>query len=307
MLMRNWQYRRIRSLRHRQQRHHLRGRWARSAWSGRWRVSAISRSRASETDMLMRNSNTGAFEVYDISNNTITSSGQMGQVGLEWQVAGFGDFSSSHASETDMLMRNSNTGAFEVFDISQQRHNVVRRMGQVGWSGRSRASAISRPCQRNRHADAQRTIAARSYSSTSATTPSRGDAGWASRPGVVDQRRIGQSSERAAERAAQRSGRRSGPPPRPSGATAQLTQAMASFCQGLGASDFASSLALMPTPQASSRPEPALGRTKIILRRFRWRKHVSETLCDLRLCYSAIILEGATLASILGAHCHGSG
>jgi hypothetical protein len=38
-----------------------------------------------ETDMLMRNSNTGAFEVYDISNNAITSAASMGQVGLEWQ------------------------------------------------------------------------------------------------------------------------------------------------------------------------------------------------------------------------------
>ena len=66
--------------------------------------------------MLMRNSNTGAFEVYDISNNTITSAEPMGQVGLEWQVAGFGDFS-GNANETDMLMRNSNTGAFELYDI----------------------------------------------------------------------------------------------------------------------------------------------------------------------------------------------
>ena len=30
----------------------------------------------------------------------------MGQVGLEWQVLGFGDFS-GNANETDMLMQNS--------------------------------------------------------------------------------------------------------------------------------------------------------------------------------------------------------
>jgi hypothetical protein len=69
-----------------------------------------------ESDMLMRNSNTGAFEVYDISHNAITSVAAMGQVGLEWTVAGFGDFS-SNPGESDMLMRNSNTGAFEVYDI----------------------------------------------------------------------------------------------------------------------------------------------------------------------------------------------
>ena len=38
--------------------------------------------------MLMRNSNTGAFEFYDIAHNTITSAGSMGQVGSEWQTAG---------------------------------------------------------------------------------------------------------------------------------------------------------------------------------------------------------------------------
>jgi hypothetical protein len=43
---------------------------------------------AGSSDMLMRNNNTGAFEVYDIVNNQITSAGPMGQVGLEWSVAG---------------------------------------------------------------------------------------------------------------------------------------------------------------------------------------------------------------------------
>jgi hypothetical protein len=67
--------------------------------------------------MLMGNSNTGQFEIYDISNNQLTSAAPMGQVGLEWSVAGFGDFS-GHANETDMLMRNSNIGQFEIYDIS---------------------------------------------------------------------------------------------------------------------------------------------------------------------------------------------
>ena len=41
-----------------------------------------------ETDMLMRNSNTGAFELYDISNNAITLATGMGQVGMEWSISG---------------------------------------------------------------------------------------------------------------------------------------------------------------------------------------------------------------------------
>ena len=85
--------------------------------------------------MLMRNNNTGQFELYDISNNQLTSAAPMGQVGLEWSVAGFGDFS-GNANETDMLMRNMNTGAFEIYDIRNNQLVSAAAMGQVGleWS-----------------------------------------------------------------------------------------------------------------------------------------------------------------------------
>ena len=43
---------------------------------------------AGASDMLMRNINTGAFEIYDIGNNQITNATAMGQVGLAWSVAG---------------------------------------------------------------------------------------------------------------------------------------------------------------------------------------------------------------------------
>ena len=81
--------------------------------------------------MLLRDSNTGAFEVYDINNNQVTYAAGMGQVGLNWTVAGFGDFS-GNANETDMLLRNSNTGAFEVYDISNNQVTYDAGMGQVG-------------------------------------------------------------------------------------------------------------------------------------------------------------------------------
>ena len=89
---------------------------------------------ANETDMLMRNNNTGAFELYDISNNQITSAAPMGQVGLEWQVVGFGPINGAGAS--DMLMRNSNTGSFEIYDITNNGITSAAAMGQVGleWS-----------------------------------------------------------------------------------------------------------------------------------------------------------------------------
>jgi hypothetical protein len=101
-----------------------------------WQVAGFGdfSSNPGETDMLMRATsgpNTGDFEVYDISNNAITSAASMGAVGLEWTVAGFGDFS-GNANETDMLMRNSNTGAFELFDISNNAITLATGMGQVG-------------------------------------------------------------------------------------------------------------------------------------------------------------------------------
>jgi hypothetical protein len=73
----------------------------------------------------------GAFEVYDISHNAITSAAAMGTVGLEWTVAGFGDFSTT-ANESDMLMRNSNTGAFELYDIRNNAITFSSGFGQVG-------------------------------------------------------------------------------------------------------------------------------------------------------------------------------
>jgi hypothetical protein len=61
--------------------------------------------------MLLRNSSTGGFEVYDISNNNITGAAFLGAVGLDWQVLGFGNFSS--LGDNDMVLRNVNTGGVE--------------------------------------------------------------------------------------------------------------------------------------------------------------------------------------------------
>jgi hypothetical protein len=39
--------------------------------------------------MILRNKNTGEFEVYDIVNNQITTANSLGTVGLDWSVGGF--------------------------------------------------------------------------------------------------------------------------------------------------------------------------------------------------------------------------
>jgi hypothetical protein len=62
--------------------------------------------------------------------NNITSAAFMGTVGVDWQVAGFGNFSS--LGETDMIMRSANTGGLEVYDISNNQVTGAAFMGTVG-------------------------------------------------------------------------------------------------------------------------------------------------------------------------------
>jgi len=81
--------------------------------------------------MLLRNSNTGGLEVYDIANNQITNAAFIGTVGLDWQFSGVGNFSSIPA-ETDLLLRNVNTGGLEVYDINNNQITGAAFLGTVG-------------------------------------------------------------------------------------------------------------------------------------------------------------------------------
>ena len=80
--------------------------------------------------MILRDGTTGDYEVYDIGTNAILAASPMGQVGLEWQVAGLGGFYGTDT--TDMILRDSNNGAFEVYDISNNEITSAAPMGQVG-------------------------------------------------------------------------------------------------------------------------------------------------------------------------------
>ena len=66
--------------------------------------------------------------LYDIANNAIIGANAIGQVGLESQIAGFGDFNGD--GTTDMLLRSTLTGDFEVYDIANSR--LVPPLGNVG-------------------------------------------------------------------------------------------------------------------------------------------------------------------------------
>jgi hypothetical protein len=55
-----------------------------------WQFAGIAPIHAAgASDLVLRNVNTGAFEVYDIANNQLTGAASLGQVGLDWQLGGF--------------------------------------------------------------------------------------------------------------------------------------------------------------------------------------------------------------------------
>ena len=83
---------------------------------------------------MLRDKNTGTFEIYDIRSNAIVSASSPGTVGPDFQVAGFGPFHAPGAS--DMVLRNKNTGEFEVYDIVNNQITTANSLGTVGldWS-----------------------------------------------------------------------------------------------------------------------------------------------------------------------------
>jgi hypothetical protein len=83
-----------------------------------------------ETDLLLRNSNTGGLEVYDINNNQLTGAAFICTVGLDWGFAGIAPVHAAGAS--DLVLRNVDTGAFEVYDIAGNTLVGAASLGQVG-------------------------------------------------------------------------------------------------------------------------------------------------------------------------------
>src|SRR5262249_36587818 len=94
---------------------------------------------------------------------------------LNWQLAGFGDF--NHDGMTDMVLRNSSTGAFQVYDIANNAITASSSLGTVGLTGRLPASATSTATARPTWWFAI-TATARARSTTSATTRSFHPPAW---------------------------------------------------------------------------------------------------------------------------------
>jgi hypothetical protein len=62
---------------------------------------------AGASDLVLRNVNSGAFEVYNVANNQIIGAASLGQVGLEWQLGGFAPSSPTGSMATADVASNA--------------------------------------------------------------------------------------------------------------------------------------------------------------------------------------------------------
>jgi hypothetical protein len=110
-----------------------------------WQIAGVGNfsSMPGETDVIMRNKNTGGLEVYDIANNQITGAAFLGTVGLDWQFAGVAPVHGPGAS--DLVLRNVNTGQFEVYDIANNQITGATSLGQVGLDWQLGGFAVDPP------------------------------------------------------------------------------------------------------------------------------------------------------------------
>jgi hypothetical protein len=96
-----------------------------------WQVLAFGNfDNVDNTDMILRDINTAALQVYNITNNQIIGSGAMGRVGLDWQFSGVGKFNGDNTS--DLLLRNSDSGGLQVYNINNNQITGSAFIGTVG-------------------------------------------------------------------------------------------------------------------------------------------------------------------------------
>ena len=81
--------------------------------------------------MVLHDTNTGAFEVYDIANNQLTTAASLGSVGLDWQVGGF---AADPPTTSTASMGNSSQAA-----------QLVQAMAGLGGSGGAAESLNTAP------------------------------------------------------------------------------------------------------------------------------------------------------------------
>src|SRR5262249_32176526 len=81
--------------------------------------------------MVLGHSSDGRYGVYNIGSNATLAGYQLsGQFGIEWQFVTLGGFSGNNAN--DMLLRNANTGGFQVYNVSNNNITNSAFLGNVG-------------------------------------------------------------------------------------------------------------------------------------------------------------------------------
>jgi hypothetical protein len=110
-----------------------------------WQFSGVGNfsSVPGETDLLLRNVNTGGLELYDINNNQLTGAAFIGTVGLDWQFAGIA--AANGAGTSDLVLRSASTGAFEVYDIANNQLTGAAPLGAVGLDWQLGGFAVDPP------------------------------------------------------------------------------------------------------------------------------------------------------------------
>ena len=83
-----------------------------------WQFAGIAPLHAAgASDLVLRNVNTGAFQVHVITNNQIAGAASLGAVGLDWQLGGFaadppaGSMTSSDASTSQLVQAMAGLGS----------------------------------------------------------------------------------------------------------------------------------------------------------------------------------------------------
>ena len=85
--------------------------------------------------MVMNNSSNGDYEIYDVGGNAIWTAYTLGQIATSWKFVGIGTFQAGDTS--DILLRNTSTGAFEAYYISSNtshRRQWLERSEPIGIS-----------------------------------------------------------------------------------------------------------------------------------------------------------------------------
>jgi hypothetical protein len=83
-----------------------------------------------QSDLLLRNISTGAVRADIIDGAYLDESVTVGQLGLEWQIAGTGDFDNDR--DADILWRNSNTGDLRADLLQDGRYQSTAIVGRLG-------------------------------------------------------------------------------------------------------------------------------------------------------------------------------